>query len=155
MDNNINKYILSRRGVGHTRLLKEGANNYDGPFFVVGADTNHVSRLRQELNNTKAIPVNIENSNHVLHGVHHPMIIDNHAYSMTCEKYERKIDELENEIDLLKVRITLGEATNDRLKKTITNLQIAIRYISTISLFKRMFKYKETCEQFQHKDDDE
>ena len=95
---NINSYIRSARQVGHTTLLKEGMKNYNKPFFIVGADGQQANRLRDEIGNKNAIAISVNTPPQKFAGKDYPMVMDNHAYTKTCEKYDLLVQNLKGTI---------------------------------------------------------
>lgn len=92
----IKAYISTRRGVGHTTLMKEGVKNYDKPFFVLGANKQHSLELMTGVDNKNAIPLGLNNLNRV-NGVDYPMIIDAFVVQVICDQYEDEIMNLRSE----------------------------------------------------------
>jgi len=90
MKNHLYEYLKINRGVGHTRLILDGARNAHYPFLVVGADMTHANRLARDLGNEFAIPTIISNEI-AFRGHEHPVLIDNYTFTNTCEAYIREL----------------------------------------------------------------
>jgi len=133
MKNQLYEYLQINRGVGHTRLLIDGARNAQYPFLVVGGDKTQAIRMIRELGNEFAIPTSIDNPKDY-HGHNHPVLIDNYAFLKTCESY---IGEIRDQ------RETLAKKEAELIKKEktindITALPIWVRLFTP--LYKRVIK---------------
>jgi hypothetical protein len=94
VENNIKDYIHSARQVGHTSLIMNNLKDVDKPFYVLGGYMNNSREMVMRMGNKNAIPVSL--SSH-MRGAKYPLIIDNHAYTLTCENYEKEISGLHTE----------------------------------------------------------
>jgi len=115
MKNELYEYIKITRGVGHTRLLIDGARNAQYPFLVVGADKTHANRMIRDLNNKFAIPTTIDNERDY-RGHDHPVLIDNYAFTQTCEKYMREIRDLKEAKITAEEKLSLNQHGIKKIK---------------------------------------
>jgi hypothetical protein len=99
----IYEYLMSSRGVGHTTLLKEGAKNFDKPFYIVAHNSRYAKQLQRESNNNNAIPISLNSPTQLMRGTKYPIIIDNVTYMTTCDKYENIILDNQNKYFEMKV----------------------------------------------------
>jgi len=106
-------YVKANRQVGHTKLLKEGINNYKGEFVILGATMEHAQRLKKESKNKNAIPVSIQTFSKKTMGGHYPIAFDNYTITEIFENDVRKIENLEN--DIIKLNRKVKKA-KDRIK---------------------------------------
>ncbi len=125
MKNELYDYIKTKRGVGHTRLLIDGAQNAKYPFLVVGADMRHANIMVRELGNEFAIPTTIDKERDY-RGHSHPVLIDNYAFTSTCEAYMREMRDTKDALI--------------KAKETLAKKESTIENISKIPLWIRLFK---------------
>ena len=133
MKNYLYEYLKTNRGVGHTRLLIDGARNANYPFLVVGADTTQANRMIQDLGNEFAIPTAI-NKEQDYRGHDHPVLIDNFAFTSTCESYIRQIRDQREALEKTEAKTAKLELAFNKMN----NLPLWIRMIKP--LYKRAIK---------------
>jgi hypothetical protein len=124
MKNELYEHLKTNKGVGHTRLMLDGAKNANYPFFIIGANIRQAKQLAADTGNNFAIPMTL-GSNH-LRGHDHPVLIDGHAFTTTCEKY---ISEIRDQ----------REAIN-KAKKEVVKMEMIIHNIGRLPLYVRLFK---------------
>ena len=83
-------YLSSSRGVGHSTLLKEGTTKYSNKFFLVGGDSRHTQRLKNEVMNPNAIVISIHDKQKI-RGMDIPMVFDNYSIILMLDDYERQL----------------------------------------------------------------
>jgi|LakMenEpi05May12_1017382.scaffolds.fasta_scaffold00095_12 hypothetical protein len=66
---------ISKRGIGHTELMRQGTNHYDRPFAIVANTMDSAKRLAGE--SDLATPVTISNIDHLI-GSDLPVAIDHY-----------------------------------------------------------------------------
>jgi len=133
-------YFKSRRGVGHTALLEQGMRNFKGRFILLGATIEHATKLRKRQHNAITVSIQELSTNSLL-GYDLPVAIDNFTM-MEILKYHNDI------VPGLKGQIIIEENKN-RLKRF--QLVGFKGDIEKISLWDRIFKYKETIKKIDEK----
>jgi hypothetical protein len=88
MKNELYEHLKGNRGVGHTRLMMDGARNANYPFFIIGANSRQAAQLAADTQNSFAIPMTIDSNR--LFGQTHPILIDGHAFTTMSEVYMRE-----------------------------------------------------------------
>jgi len=116
MKNHLYHYVKHQRGVGHTRLLIDGARNAQYPFLVVGGDMRHANMMIRDLGNKFAIPTTIDKERDYI-GHDHPVLIDNYAFTMTCEAYMREIRDLNEALNKKEGELALVERGVTKIKQ--------------------------------------
>lgn len=128
MKNELYEHLKSNRGVGHTRLLMDGARNATYPFFIIGANSRQAAQLAADTQNSFAIPMTIDSNR--LYGQTHPVLIDGHAFTTTCEKYIRENRDNREAMEKAKDEVV-------KMKQAITNVE---KLPFFIRLFKPLYK---------------
>ena len=171
--NLVNYYISTRRGVGHTTLMKQGVNHYDKPFFVLGVNNQHTKELMYGVDNKNARPLSMSDSVDKIAGCDYPMIADNFVIQTVCDEYETQIlsmeikhaeesHELRNKIvECNKLNRTLSnrmrdlhnefkmiEARNEtmRVRSVLIHRKVKAKFMG-MSLFDRIFRYNKTLDK--------
>ena len=98
MNSKIYDYFLSSRYIGHTELLKVGAERYDKPFFILNADMNSASKLCDDVKNKNAIPISLENIERKTAGSKYPVIEDNYAFMEEVENLRKEHNKIVEKI---------------------------------------------------------
>jgi len=124
MKNQLHEYLKSNRGVGHTRLLLDGALNARYPFIVIGVDTSQAHFNAKQIGNSFAIPIGFNNKE-ALRGLNHPVLIDNSIFTFICDDYERQIKINNETIANQQIQMLSNE-------KDITNIPFWIRLFTPI-----------------------
>jgi len=134
------RYMTANRRVGHTRLMREGIDNYDKPFFVLGVDQQHTHNLMKDVMNDKAIPITLENFDKHMRGVDYPVAIDNYAFTSTFLGFQSHINYLDQEVLQLK-----RELTNKSME--LVNYQVEVE---SFNLWKRVFGFKKRLKKIEY-----
>jgi len=124
MKNQLHEYIKKNRGVGHTRLLLDGALNARYPFLIIGRDMSQAKFLTKQIGNKFAIPIAM-NDNEAFCGLRHPVLIDNDVFTLVCDEYLR-------EINYYKTTITNQESRMMSNNVDIENIPFWIRLFTPI-----------------------
>ena len=132
MKNELYEHLKSNRGVGHTRLMMDGARNANYPFFIIGSNLSKAKQLAADTQNSFAIPMSMD-SNH-LHGHQHPVLIDGHTFTTTCEKYIRENRDNREAMNKAKADTAMMKNTIEQVEK----LSFWIRIFTP--LYKRAIK---------------
>jgi len=114
MKNELYEHLKGNRGVGHTRLMIDGARNANYPFFIIGADMRHANNLAREMGNTFAIPITIGSNQ--MRGSNHPVLIDGHTFTTTCEDYIREIRDQREALLKKKAELELLNYSVEKIK---------------------------------------
>ena len=124
MKNELYEHLKGNRGVGHTRLMMDGARNANYPFFIIGANSRQAAQLAADTQNSFAIPMTMDNDH--LRGHDHPVLIDGHAFTTTCEKYIRENRD--------------NREAMEKAKEETAKMKNAIEHIEKIPFWIRLFK---------------
>jgi hypothetical protein len=119
MENKLYEYVKCTRGVGHTRLLMDGAINAQYPYFVVGADLSHAKQLIRETGgNTFAIPISLTWVQHDNFRCYkHPVLIDNYTFTVTCESYMTEIRKLKESLTTKEEQLKHNKEVLEKIKQ--------------------------------------
>jgi hypothetical protein len=96
--------VLSTRQVGHTTLMKIGADSYDKPFGVIVHTTNYGLQITKENPNAKVVSISSLDS---IKGMKLPVILDNHAIAMLLGDIHHEVDSLEKKAHVLEKNLNL------------------------------------------------
>ena len=124
MKNELYEHLKSNRGVGHTRLMMDGARNATYPFFIIGANSRQAAQLAADTQNSFAIPMTIDSNR--LYGQTHPILIDGHAFTTTCEKYIRENRD--------------NREAMEKAKTETAKMKHAIEQVEKLPFYIRLFK---------------
>jgi len=93
-------YYLINRQVGHTRLLKEGTDNYKGEKYILCFNMKHGENLGFDPNKEVISWQSMEK----LRSHNKPIVIDNGTMVVILQESLKEIIKLENEIIKLKIQ---------------------------------------------------
>lgn len=94
----LHDYYLINRRVGHTRLLKEGTDNYKGDKFILCYNMEHGKAMGFNPNKEVLSWQSMEK----LLGHKKPLAIDNETIIVILDETLKEINKLENEIQKFK-----------------------------------------------------
>lgn len=137
------RYLSGRRNIGHTKLMEEGTQRYDGKFLIIGANLEHAHSLA--LRNKNASTMSIQNLKSLM-GQNVPVAIDNYTFTSIFENHVSNINELDSHIELLKT-IAKDEQESSMYFEKITNLSLI--EVEQISLWDRIFHFKKIIKEKQ------
>ena len=135
---NLIDYFLSHRQIGHTTLLKKGADNYDKPFFIVCSDLKHVQTIKRELKNKNAKLITLSTFEDKTRGTENPIAFDNFTLNTIFQEVKISFDEFE---------ILHTKTVSELELENYNNLKYFFKYYRTVKKFKwyhYIFQYKKT-----------
>ncbi len=96
-------YYDINKGVGHTKLIKDGVDNYSSRFFLFGKDLKCSKQINDGSHITNASVKTIGEG--LLRGHTRPIVFDNSALAIIFAESSKKIKELELENIILKRKL--------------------------------------------------
>ncbi len=115
MKNELYEHLKGNRGVGHTRLMMDGARNAQYPFFIIGANYRQAKQLAADTQNNFAIPMTMDNNR--LFGQTHPILIDGYAFTTMSEGYIRENRDTKEALVTAKEKLALMKRGIDKIEK--------------------------------------
>jgi len=145
-------YYESVRQVGNSTLLQKGAENYDQPFFLLGA-TKELAEQFLDIPNSNMTGISIKGNTNKLVGSDKPIAIDSSAWYVILKEVDEKISELNTLKDdhkkVLKslevakdLNIIWSERVEELKYQHVAEMENFTHDIKKLSLFDRIFNFK-------------